>query len=409
MVLKLWDIYNGKVTHLKYINSKNESRLVKLKEPIEPDRIPLSELEKAIELMIRFVSSIKKCDDFGAVNSGKDDNVEIGSEKKLETRAEEDIEIKTEKNLEVKPEGKIKSVENVEDEQLVEVETKSEGNVEIKPEGNLETKPDVNIEPWVKVSVWPKFTIEPWVKRHVKSDSKVETKADGNEETKPEGNVETKHDVNVEIKPEGNLETKHDVNVEKYACEEGYDVEDGKREVPHEVSDKLNLLLQKGEGRIDGPQYLINKNVGKDVDTDNSSLSPSITKTDISSILRGNAATRNRFKERKKQGYSKYEKGVIKYAPEILEDIMKSSDNNVLINVSTFAEKMGKEFINVKPETLYVGIKYLLFDRDIIITILSSKEADIGTKGTKIFRLRMKNEDDRLPYSILKQRKKVYM
>lgn len=157
MVLKLWDVDNGKAVYLKYTNSKNESRLVKLKDPIDSDRVPLSDLDKAIELMIRYVSSIKKLDNFGAVNSGKD--------------------------------------------------------------GKIETKQEMKVE---------------------------------------ENNVENKQEENVEVKS-GN-------KVEASSLEEGYD-KNNANEVPHEVNDKLNLLLNKNEERKDGAQFLINLNAKKGEDT----------------------------------------------------------------------------------------------------------------------------------------------
>lgn len=157
MVLKLWEVDNGKVIYLKHTNSKNESRLVKLKDPIEFDRIPISELDKAIELMFRYVSSIKKLDNFVVVNSGKDD--------KEEARSENTVEIRREKKVE-------------------------ENKVEAKPERKVEG---------------------------------------------------------------GSLGEEYD--------------KDNKKEVPREVSDKLNLLLNENEGMKNGPQFLINKNMKKGADT----------------------------------------------------------------------------------------------------------------------------------------------
>jgi hypothetical protein len=323
MALKLWDVDNGKVIYLKYTNNKNDVRLVKLKDPIEFDRIPISDLDKAIELIIRYVSSIKKLDNFGVVNSGKADKAECKSDSSVEI-------IKSDNNIETLPD------KNIEDRPYVNIDQLAK--IESHPDINVET--DVNIEPWVKVSARPRFTIEPWVKR-TKYDRKAEVKPDDNAETghgenievKPDGNTETKHEVIVEDKPDDNAETKHDVIVEDKPDDnaeakhdvivetesdinvetksdinvetkpaENYDIENGKREIPQEVNEKLDLLLQKDEGRIGGPQFLINKNAGKDVNIRNDSLSSSIIKTDISSILRGNAIIRNRIKERKKKG-----------------------------------------------------------------------------------------------------------
>jgi hypothetical protein len=192
MVLKLWNIDNGKVTHLKYTSSKNESKLVKLKEPIEFDRIPLSDIDKAIELMNRYVSSITKFD--------------VGEDNKVETRQDNKVEVKKDGKVVVRSDGK--------------VDTKS---VEDKSDRNVEDKSDRNVD--------------------AKSDRNVEDKSDRNVDAKSDGKVEDKSDGNVGI----------DVLI---------DDEDNK-EVPQEVSDKLDSLLKVDEGRKDGPRFLINKNVKK--------------------------------------------------------------------------------------------------------------------------------------------------
>jgi hypothetical protein len=415
MVLKIWHVDNGKITYLKYTNNRNESRLVKLKDPTDPDRISLSEMDNAIELMIKFVSYIKKFDSCTVVNGEKGGDIEVKPDVKVEDKPEIKAEDKPDVKVEDKPEIK------AEDKPDVKVEDKPEIKAEDKPEIKVEDKPEIKVED------------KPDVKVEDKPDVKVEDKPDVKVEDKPDVKVEDKPDVKVEDKPDVKVEDKPDVKVEKWVWNDEYDTEDDKREVPEEVSNKLNLLLRKDEGRRDGVQYLIDKYAKKGVDTnndslhmssikadnnslhmssvkaDNNSLSPSSSKTDIHIILKENVITKRRCKGKKKQRYSKYEKGIIKCVPEILEEIKKSSDNKILINVSEFAKKMGEEFVNTKPGSLYVGIKYLLFDYDIIVNIVSSKEIDINTnKGAKIFRLRMKNEHDHLPYSILKQRNEIH-
>ena len=63
MTLKLWEVNKGRIIFLMHTNSKNESRLVKLREHIEYDNVKiLSDLDNAIELMTTFVVSIKKFD-----------------------------------------------------------------------------------------------------------------------------------------------------------------------------------------------------------------------------------------------------------------------------------------------------------------------------------------------------------
>ncbi len=66
MVLKLWEVSKGRITFLVHVNSKNESRIVKLKEHIDCDNVTLlSDLDKAIELMTNFVTSVKKLNSIG--------------------------------------------------------------------------------------------------------------------------------------------------------------------------------------------------------------------------------------------------------------------------------------------------------------------------------------------------------
>ena len=56
MVVKVWNVKEGKITSLKHTNTKGENRLITLKEPIDydgPTIIP--DLGKAIDLMIDYV------------------------------------------------------------------------------------------------------------------------------------------------------------------------------------------------------------------------------------------------------------------------------------------------------------------------------------------------------------------
>ena len=293
MVLKFWDVDKGKVTNLKYTNSKNESMLLKLKVPIEPDRIPLSRMNDAFELITEFVSSIKKFDDSGALNSGKD--------------------------------------------------------------GKVEAKPEI----------------------------KVEAKTDGNIEDKPE------------------------IKVEISTLEEEYDKDNGK-EVPKEVSDKLNLLLQEDEGRRDGAQFLININAKKGAGNDKSPLHLPSSKPDIIVVPNEDIVSEEKSKTEKKQRYSGYGEAIVKCVPKILEDIASSNDAKVLINASDLAKRMGEEFADIDPSLLDSNVRYKFFDHGLIMTMLSSDDTDtyVG-KGEKVFRFRLKHDHDKLPDSILKQRNEL--
>ena len=100
MALKLWKVDEGRIISLMHVNSKNESRLVKLKESIDCDNVKmLSDLDNAIELMTTFVISVKKFDNLwkGEIveerqpdNVAKDDTV---GEEKLSNVGRDEIVI----------------------------------------------------------------------------------------------------------------------------------------------------------------------------------------------------------------------------------------------------------------------------------------------------------------------------
>jgi hypothetical protein len=151
MVLKLWDVDNGKVKYLKHINSRNDIRLVKLKEPMECDRIPLSKLDDAIDLLFEFVSSIKKFDSVVTVNDGKDEDIKVEASEKVETRPED--------------------------------------SAKVRPESNVDTRQVVNIEPWIKRRVEPEKKVKDMLeeKVEVEPEKKVEKWAWGEEYDKDNG------------------------------------------------------------------------------------------------------------------------------------------------------------------------------------------------------------------------------
>ena len=312
--------------------------ILKLKVPIEPDRIPISRMNEAFELIIEFVSSIRKFDDSGAINSGK-----FEVEDRPETRTEGNVEIRT----------------------GIKVET-------TKTEESVEDKPYINIEPWVNVCAYPKTSIDPWIK------------------TKPEIKAETKPEIKAEI-----------------SMEDGYDNDNGK-EVPKEVSDKLNLLLQEDEVRRDGAQFLINVNTRKGVNNNKSTMTLPVSKSDIVVMPSGDIVGEGKSKTGRKQRYSGYGEAVVKCAPKILEDIASSNDAKVLINASDLAKRMGKEFADIEPLLLYSNVRYKFFDHGLIMKMLSSDDADTcANNGEKVFRFRLRHDHDKLPDSILRQRNEL--
>jgi hypothetical protein len=369
MVLKFWDIDNGKVKYLKHINSRNDSRLVKLREPMECDKIPLSKLDDAISLLFEFVSSIKKFDSVVIVNDGKDEDMKVGSDDCIETRPED--------------------------------------SVKVISDSNVDTRQDVNIEPWVKVCAWPKVTIKPWVKRRVEPEKKVKDRLEEKTEVVPEENAEVEPEKKVEIEVSEKVEIEPEKKVEKWAWGEEYDKDNGK-DVPQEVSDKLNLLLWEDGGKKDGAQFLINKNVKKGVDNDKVSLPSSNVITGMVIIPKEDVTFKKRPKKEKKKRYSGYEEAVIKCSPKILKDVVDSSDAKALVNSSDLAKMMGEEFVGIDPGILDVNVRYKFFDYGLIMTVLSHKGSDVCvSKEEKIFRFRLRDDHDKLPDSILRQRHKT--
>ena len=189
--------------------------------------------------------------------------------------------------------------------------------------------------------------------------------------------------------------------------------------VPQEVNDKLNMLLQEDKGQRQVVQYLIDKynknrskNVGGNVDNNKTDIKPSVTngaypsipivpKEDVVRIGR----IRGKGKE-KGEPYKMYDVAIHPFIPDILKSIENSNDGMIRVRLLDIARKMGEKFVDKKPVTIYTGLKYILFDHNIIVEMGSLKDVDPVTKeNIKILKMRMKNPDDTLPPSMLERRR----
>lgn len=113
---------------------------------------------------------------------------------------------------------------------------------------------------------------------------------------------------------------------------------------------------------------------------------------------------RGKGKERG-EPYKMYEAAIHPYIPDLLKSIENSKDGTIRVRLLDIARKMGNKFTDKKPVTVYTGLKYTLFDHNIVVEMGSLKEADPVTKeNIKILKMRMKNPDDTLPPSLLERR-----
>jgi len=189
-------------------------------------------------------------------------------------------------------------------------------------------------------------------------------------------------------------------------------------EVPKEVNDKLGMLLQEDEGQRQAVQYLINKynkNKGKKVgDTVNNKKSDdksainngtgsSIVIIPSEDVVRiGRAGGKGKEKG---EPYKMYDVAIHPFIQDILKSIEGSKDGMIRVRLIDIAKKMGEKFIDKKHVTVYTGLKYTLFDHNIVVEMGSLKAVDPVTKeNIKILKMRMKNSDDMLPPSLLERR-----
>ena len=278
---------------------------------------------------------------------------------------------------------------------------------------------------------------KPEIKEEIKEE-KLEIKEEIKEEKPPEKKDEflTQDDVErskLELEnyiKESNSQTTEkplEIKVEKREDEEDWpwpgvdkevSKEQGETTAPQEVNDKLNILLQEDEGQRQAVQYLIdkyNKNRGKNVGgnaVDN--ISGNKSSTDINAgpgiaiipsedVVRI-GRVRGKGKE-KGEPYKMYDIAIHPFIPDILKSIESSKDGMIRVRLLDIAKKMGEKFIDKKPVTVYTGLKYTLFDHNIVVEMGSLKAVDPVTKeNIKILKMRMKNPDDTLPPSLLERR-----
>lgn len=98
----------------------------------------------------------------------------------------------------------------------------------------------------------------------------------------------------------------------------------------------------------------------------------------------------------KGEKYTKYAVAIHKSIPWIKEEIGKAKDGIIRVRNEDIRNAMGGEFVKKNDNSVYWGLKYILFQEGIVV--------DTGTRvgGDKLLIMRLANDDDRLPPSLSK-------
>lgn len=101
-------------------------------------------------------------------------------------------------------------------------------------------------------------------------------------------------------------------------------------------------------------------------------------------------------KGRKKgEKYGKYRIAIFPIIPWIKDHIRNSDDGIVRVKICDIVKEMGHEFSKKNDTTIYWGLKYVLFQNDIIVDMRTH------TDGDKMLVMRTRNIDDELPPSLI--------
>lgn len=96
-------------------------------------------------------------------------------------------------------------------------------------------------------------------------------------------------------------------------------------------------------------------------------------------------------KEDKYWKYSKYSDVLGKHIEWMIENIENSKDGNIRIRANDLIKEMGRNFVGIHYTSIFIGLRYSLFNEGIIIDI--GKHID----GDDIFTMRFANSEDK-PY-----------
>jgi len=419
------------------IKDENEPLLWFMKGVDIAFRQEIKEINETVDRMYQklFPPSVGELrEELDKVFDRKEEKEEKPVEKLPEKKEEHKEEKPIEKPPEIEPEKKEEHKEEKPVEKSPEIEPgKKEEHKEEKPvEKSPEIEPGKKEEHKEEKPVEKSPEIEPGKKEEHKEEMLVEKPLEKEEERVEENIVDPNIDDHNIISTKELLENKGlndklliESSEEKENWpwpEEGTDKGIGKgqgeAEVPKEVNDKLGVLLQEDEGQRQAVQYLINKynkNKGKKVgDTVNNNKSDDKSSADTNTgssiaivpsedVVRIGRA-RGKGKE-KGEPYKMYDVAIYPFIPDILKSIEGSKDGMIRVRLQDIAKKMGEKFVDKKPVTIYTGLKYTLFDHDIVIEMGSLKAVDPVTKqNVKILKMRMKNPDDMLPFSMLQRR-----
>lgn len=178
--------------------------------------------------------------------------------------------------------------------------------------------------------------------------------------------------------------------------------------VPYEVDDKLDALLQiDNKGQRDAVRYLIQKYAkNKDIaSNDESKIVPQILSIKPKEDVAGERKLRGKVREKRGGPYNMYGTAIHRFIPDILEKIESSKDKTIRVRISDMAKQLGEEFVDKKPMTLYAGLKYALFDHNVIVEMGRLKSVDPKTgENIRVLKMRMKNPGDKLPPFLMKRR-----
>jgi hypothetical protein len=177
-------------------------------------------------------------------------------------------------------------------------------------------------------------------------------------------------------------------------------------EGPKESEEKLSSLLNIEDNVQDKTvRYLIDKHKKEPVAVEDHAEKTRELSRKIKILPREEIKIKE-TKEVPRGLYRMYHDAIYKFIPEILDLIENTKEHKIKMKIPDIAKKMGDQFIGKKPETLYAGLKYSLFDHNIVVEMETIKEIDpITNKNMKVLAMRMKDPSDKLPRSIIKRKK----
>jgi len=179
-----------------------------------------------------------------------------------------------------------------------------------------------------------------------------------------------------------------------------------------EADEKMDLLFRKGNETVGKKvRFLINVNAEKvgedkriDININDNDKNKDINDSrNLLIIPKKDVITTRRTKDSK--AYNEYEEAFQHAMPELL-NIIKKSDNDIIVSNSDIVKELGKSFENKTDVSIYMAMRHILFNHGIRVIQCTLKEIDpVTQKGKKGLRLRMLEEGDPLPCSFKRLKK----